>query len=431
MTEFVRNIPLTGTWPEVITWVLVFATLTALFYSLPTEPAGRRKRAMIWSTGVTAILTCGGLVLLMWGTTTPWSELGFRLVAGTAALFLAANLAGWCVGASLKKIWTILLVAVLAVGSAAVANQSYDLFPDVGQIDPVKLRTFNNVDELPKAQSVPLKEWRKTTHDNIPAEGSILKVSAPKKKSGFQARDLRIYLPPAWFTSPRPQLPVLVLLAGIPGDPDQWFDTGDATDVARKYQKAHGGVAPIIVSADATGGTWNNPVCTDSNKGKVQTFLTEDLPSWVQHHLSPNPDQRTWTIGGLSYGGTCTLQVVTNHPDAYGSFVNISGERTPDDGNSHESTVRNFFGGSEDKFKAHNPEDLLKTRTYPHTAGMFIAGRDDSQAVKDLKHLHQLAVKAKMEASYNEVDGGHNFRTWRSGLALAFPFIARRGGLGN
>ena len=62
---------------------------------------------------------------------------------------------------------------------------------------------------------------------------------------------------------------------------------------------------------------------------------------------------------------------------------------------------------------------------------MFIAGRDDSQAVKDLKHLHQLAVKAKMEASYNEVDGGHNFRTWRSGLALAFPFIARRGGLGN
>ncbi|MGJ4137508.1 hypothetical protein [Corynebacterium evansiae] len=220
MIEFVRNIPLTGTWPEIITWILIFATQTALFYSLPAEPAGRRKRAMIWSLGTTAILTGGGLALLMWITTTPWSEIGFRLVAGAAALILAANLAGWCVKASIKKIWTILLVAVLAVGSAAVANQSYELFPDVGQVDPIKLRTFNSVDELPKAQAKPLKEWRKAKHENMPAEGSILNVSAPKKKSGFQARDMRVYLPPAWFTSPRPQLPVLVLLAGIPGDPD-------------------------------------------------------------------------------------------------------------------------------------------------------------------------------------------------------------------
>lgn len=429
MPEYVRSIPLTGTWPEVITWFLILSTLIALHFSLPDDPPGRRKRAIIWSIIVTAVLTCGGLAALLWGTTTPWSEIGIRLVLGAAAIILAGNMAAWCVKASIKKIWTLLLVAVLAVGGAAVANQSYELYPDVGEVDPVELRTFNSVDELPKAQSIPLKEWRKARHDNLPTEGSMLNVSAPKEKSQFHARDMRVYLPPAWFSSPRPQLPVLVLLAGIPGDPDQWFDTGDANTVARKYQQQHGGVAPIIISADATGGTWENPVCTDSNKGKVQTYLTVDLPHWIQQNLSPNPDQHTWTLGGLSYGGTCSLQVITNHPDVYGSFVDISGERTPDDGIGHDSTVQDFFGGSEVKFKAHNPEDLMKKHKYPRTAGMFIAGRADAEATSDLKHLHKVAVNAGMKVSYSEVDGGHNFKTWRSGLKLAFPFIVRRGGL--
>ncbi|WP_034982111.1 alpha/beta hydrolase-fold protein [Corynebacterium sp.] len=429
MIEFIREIPLTGTWPEVVTWAVILAVLSALFFALPSDPPGRRWRAVLWSLAVTVVLTGAGLAVLMLGTTTPWSEIGFRLLLGASALILAANMAGWCVGASIKKSWTILLVALLAVGAVAAANQSYELYQDVGEVDPVELRTFHSVDELPKAPAVPLKQWRGTKHPDLPAEGSMLNVSAPKKESGFHARDLRVYLPPAWFSSPRPQLPVLVLLAGIPGDPDQWFDSGQATEIARRYQQQHGGVAPIIISADATGGTWENPVCTDSNKGKVQTFLTVDLPRWAQQHLSPNPDQHTWTIGGLSYGGTCAFQVITNHPDSYGSFVNISGERTPDDGTSHESTVQNFFGGSEDKFKAQNPEDLLKKRTYPRTAGMFIAGRDDSSAKTALKHLQPLAVAAKMQASYHEISGAHNFKTWRGGLNLAFPFIVRRGGL--
>ena len=48
----------------------------------------------------------------------------------------------------------------------------------------------------------------------------------PRPQSGFAARPAMVYLPPAYLTSPRAELPVLVLMAGQPGEPRDWFDGG-------------------------------------------------------------------------------------------------------------------------------------------------------------------------------------------------------------
>ena len=60
----------------------------------------------------------------------------------------------------------------------------------------------------------------------MPKTGAVYQVSIPGVRSGFAARPGYIYLPPAYLATPRPQLPVLVLLGGQPGDPRAWVDSG-------------------------------------------------------------------------------------------------------------------------------------------------------------------------------------------------------------
>ncbi|WP_407812297.1 alpha/beta hydrolase-fold protein, partial [Staphylococcus aureus] len=87
--------------------------------------------------------------------------------------------------------------------------------------------------------------------------------------SGFSARDAEIYLPPAYFTNPRPELPVLVLLAGQPGAPEDWLQGGRLVQTMDTYAAAHSGLAPVVVVADGTGSELANPLCVDSQLGNV------------------------------------------------------------------------------------------------------------------------------------------------------------------
>lgn len=70
------------------------------------------------------------------------------------------------------------------------------------------------------------------------------------------------------------------------------------------YQATNNGIIPIVVAIDVTGDVAANPVCTDSPKDKVMTYLTQEVTDSIIHRFSPNPDHKTWTIGGFSYGGT-------------------------------------------------------------------------------------------------------------------------------
>ncbi len=139
----------------------------------------------------------------------------------------------------------------------------------------------------------------------------------PGATSGFAARDAVVYLPPAYFANPRPLLPVLVMLAGQPGSPEDWLNGGKLAMTMDAFAREHHGLAPVVVVPDGTGSQLANPLCLDSQLGKVASYLAVDVPTWIKTHLQVDPDPRSWAVGGLSYGGTCSLQLATNHPEVY------------------------------------------------------------------------------------------------------------------
>jgi S-formylglutathione hydrolase FrmB len=262
----------------------------------------------------------------------------------------------------------------------------------------------------------------------IQVRGRLTSATIPGQLSGFKARPAAIYLPPAYFSVPRPRLPVLVLLSGQPGDPDDWVDAGKLASIMNGFASRHRSLAPVVVVADATGSRFADPLCVDSRRGNAESYLAQDLPDWVTQHFTVDADPRAWAVAGASYGGTCALQLGTNHPEVYPTFLDISGSVEPTLGN-RTRTVTAAFGGDAAAFARVNPLDLLATRRYPGSAARFVAGADDRDSQADARRVYAAATAAGMNTRYDVVPGSHDWRCFTAALALELPWLGQRMGL--
>ncbi|MFD9546574.1 alpha/beta hydrolase [Nocardia salmonicida] len=328
------------------------------------------------------------------------------------------------------------VVTVLAAGVVLVAvgvriNLVYASYPTVGAALGVEEVDRVEAGELTRSERVisarPLEPaWQ--APDGLPDGGRMLTATVPPTASGFTAREAQIYLPPAYFADPRPLLPVMVLLAGEPGAPQDWFVGGKLAETMDSFARAHNGLAPVVVVADGTGSQLANPLCLDSALGKVATYLAVDVPAWTRANLQIDPDPRSWAVGGLSYGGTCALQLATNYPGVYPTFLDISGEDEPTLGD-RQRTVDAAFGGDTAALLRVNPLDLLRSRSYPDSAGAFVVGADDEMYRPQVERMYQAAKDAGMDVRLRILPGGHNFALWASGLRDQLPWLATRLGL--
>src|SRR5207249_153296 len=169
-----------------------------------------------------------------------------------------------------SRVVSVVAVLLVVLGCAEGMNIVYREFPT--------LRTavgLPAVDEIPFTQ-IPLREqvisarsglplsaiWRPSA--GMPRNGIVTEVPVPGTASGFSARSAWLYLPPAYLARPRAQLPVLVLLSGQPGSPDDWLNGGRLATRLDAFAAAHNGLAPVVVMPDQLGTPLDNPLCMDS-----------------------------------------------------------------------------------------------------------------------------------------------------------------------
>jgi S-formylglutathione hydrolase FrmB len=324
---------------------------------------------------------------------------------------------------------------VVVVASAAEVNRYYGQYPTLrnalglsysNQIAFGQLPPSADQEAAPRPGQ-PLSEiWRPPP--GMPAGGMISPAPIPAPVSGFAARPGWVYLPPAYLASPRARLPVLVLLGGQPGTTRDWLDGGRLTEFMDRFAAAHNGLAPVVVMPDHLGATTANPLCLDSRLGKVETYLSVDVPTWIRAHLHINTDARAWAIAGFSQGGTCALQLAVRAPGIYPTFVDISGQDEPTLGN-RKRTVDAAFGGDRAAFAKVNPLDLLATSRYSASAGSIVVGRDDRTYRPQQQHVFAACRAAGMDVSWLELPGGHTWPVWAPGLERSLPWLGVRLGL--
>ncbi|KJK45214.1 hypothetical protein UK23_26865 [Lentzea aerocolonigenes] len=367
----------------------------------------------------------------------PWPEpLPAILAVWAGAALTALSLAA--VRLRSARWYVSVLNVVLALGvtaSAMVAtNEHFGQYPttravlDVFRNDRVDLHEASpppsGVIEVPPGKTL-TDVWKKP--DGLPDKGTVSETAIP---GAFPARPAWIYLPPAYHATPRPKLPVIVLMAGQPGSPRDWFDGGRITDNMDTYAREHAGLAPIVVVADQLGTTTANPLCLDSRLGQSETYLARDVPAWIKQRLTVDERREAWTIAGFSHGATCSVQLAVRAPDVYGNFIALAPQGEPTLG-TRQDTVKAAFGGDEAAFHRVNPMDILARQRFPQTAGIIVAGRDDATYRKADAEVFEACRKAGMDVQWKETPSGHDWNMAREGFYGALPWLARRTGLAS
>lgn len=273
----------------------------------------------------------------------------------------------------------------------------------------------------------------------MPTGGAVSQVTIPAVSSGFPARAAWIYLPPAYLTSHRPSLPVLMLITGQPGTSRGWIDAGNVIAVMDAFAATHQGLAPIVVMPDPLGSTLSNPLCTNSSLGQADAYLTRDVPEWLLANVQVDLNTQHWAVGGFSFGGTCALQLSVNHPRLFPTFLDISGQDAPTLGN-RQRTLDRAFGGDARAFAKINPLDIFAAasthrsklpnqRDMSALAGTLVVGTNDHLYVPQQRHIQSAAVGAGVSIRWLEVPGAHSWRVAVAGLQQTLPWLSIRMGL--
>lgn len=427
-----------GSWSLVtgwLPWVLTLGGGVAMAVLL----LSRRRR--FWTRAVPVVLgVCAVLVGLVevavdwWWRPFPDRIPVNNLVwvwAGLVGLVLAAarmpRLGWW------RRAGALVAAIAVVVAAGARVNIYWGAYPTVHSLhqafEPAPERALPETlrDATPLVRARPGATLLETWHapPGMPVAGLVSKVDIPGTVSRFPARSGYVYLPPAYQVSPRPVLPVVVLLAGQPGTPENWTEWLRMADALDAFARAHQGLAPVAVVPDDLGATTANPLCVDSPLGNVETYLTRDVPAWIHATLQVTDDRRGWFIGGFSHGGTCALQLGVRAPKVYGGFVDISGQREPTLGNRHK-TVQKAFGGSDAAFARINPLDILRHDRFPDSAGFVAVGTGDQSYLPQQREVHAACQAAGMEMRLLELPGGHTMTVWREAFVQSLPWMAVR-----
>ncbi|WP_136609719.1 alpha/beta hydrolase [Sinomonas albida] len=335
-----------------------------------------------------------------------------------------------------RRVWhrragAVASAAAMSLLAAQLVNAYFGLnltFGDLAGVSLSRIRPLEGQLERAAAPAVSLASW--SPQAGLPPNGELRSVQIPAPTSGFKARQAYVYLPPAYFAPTRPELPVLLLIPGQPGNPSDWLSGGRLRHKLDRFAAAHGGVAPVAVVIDPNGSPSANTMCMDAKAGRAETYLVRDVVPWIRSHLSVTVDPRFWAAGGFSYGGTCSVQLLAKHPEIVSSALGFAAEQEPALAKDRTKTIDLAFDGDTAAFEEQIPARQFAERRHDGLLLFLAAGSRDQDFQRQATIVAGQARESGVDVHTALADGeGHSWemiaKTWDAGMAL----LAARWGL--
>ena len=326
-----------------------------------------------------------------------------------------------------RKLAAGVSILLFAATATLGINAAYGLNATLGallDLNPARPLALPKLDPRPDSGGPLWKTWKAPA--GMPAAGRDGPISIPAPASGFRARDAHLYLPPAALVPNPPALPLIVMMMGQPGGPEQDRSAVRELDALARQ---HHGLAPLLLTVDQLGDPFHNPVCVDSDSGNVYTYVTTDVVNFVRRNLNVDTDRTEWAVGGYSNGGECALSFGAKRPDLFASILDISGELEPLNG-SEANTVNTIFKGSRTAFAAEEPANILKAHKYSNELAIFTSGSLDPVYTAQAAAAAADAKAAGMATRRFVGSGiGHRGDALEYGVKTGLPLLYPRFGL--
>jgi enterochelin esterase-like enzyme len=243
----------------------------------------------------------------------------------------------------------------------------------------------------------------------------VLRVAS--RALGRRRQRVLVYLPPGYAARGPRHYPVLYLLHGTPGSPDQFLNIVRA-GIVEDSLVASGRARPLIVvmpfgsTGTFTDKEWVNGVRPHEG---WETFVARDVVRAVDTRFATVPIGSRRAIAGLSEGGYGAINIALHHPGEFGLVESWSGyERA--------SPRRSLFGRGTALVKYNSPlDELPRVASALRRAGTFFwfyCGAKDPLRKQNVDFASALA-RAQIRHRFFVVLGRHDWRAWRGNAAAS------------
>ncbi|VWB93047.1 esterase [Burkholderia lata] len=228
-----------------------------------------------------------------------------------------------------------------------------------------------------------------------------------------------VVLPDAYARGTRDgeRYPVVYLLHGSGGDHTDWTSNTHIAALADRYHV-------ILVMPDGGHESWYIDSPFDSGS-RYETFIGDEVVSYVDSHFRTIATQRARAITGLSMGGFGALRIALDRPDTFGAVGSISGAVDPRCC-SDEPGIAHVFGdpGRHPSFWNRNVIAASASAfVRAHLDLTIDCGRDDA-FVGSNRTLHERLVALGVPHDYAERPGGHTWDYWANAIRYQMRFFA-------
>ncbi|MBV9208384.1 MAG: hypothetical protein JO037_23935 [Actinobacteria bacterium] len=338
-----------------------------------------------------------------------------------ACLVAGLVLAGWRRAHWPRRIAGLAAIALAVVSAGSAANQTFQYYPTFDRLLGQNADHFLDNTQLDALRAEVAKTGK------LPDHGATLSVTIPGQNLRFSPRPAYVWVPPAWFGRSRPQLPVIELLHGTPGDPSDWTRAAYADATALAFAEQHNGTAPILVMPDSNGTFTGDSECVNTALyGQVETYLTQTVPAYMRKNFNASTAPGSLAVGGFSAGATCAVTLALHNAKAFPVFAMYSGYVSPiyQDDTTNQQTIRDLFGGSQADFNHNNPPYLLTHQRFSGMAGWFTAGAQDPLSGSAAQTLQGLASKAGIDTCISSPPGAHDFAYFKQAFVDSLPWMS-------
>jgi S-formylglutathione hydrolase len=137
-------------------------------------------------------------------------------------------------------------------------------------------------------------------------------------------RDVFVYLPPSYATAKSRRYPVVYLLHGYGLSGERWVPFINLPDAPDKTVAEGMAKEMILVSPDAFTIYSGSMYSSSPTTGDWETFIAEDLVSYVDSHYRTIASRMSRGLAGHSMGGYGTVRIGMKRPDVFSSMYIMS-----------------------------------------------------------------------------------------------------------
>ncbi len=141
-------------------------------------------------------------------------------------------------------------------------------------------------------------------------------------------RDVSVYLPPSYDEEASRRYPVVYMLHGFTDDDDHWFGWVEHfvnVPAAMERALSNGTVGEMILVMPNAYNVYQGTMYSSSvTTGDWESYVAEDLPSYIDGHYRTIPDRASRGLAGHSLGGYGTIRIGMKRPDVFSSIYVMS-----------------------------------------------------------------------------------------------------------